>query len=94
MVVTYNNQQYKVTPIANGHLWRLSSVERPRESVVLNRQQMIIAGLEHAIDSGTPDFNKARAAQNKIVIARFLQDEHMWHQAIQEYHQATGRGFH
>ncbi|MGK9173219.1 host cell division inhibitory peptide Kil [Yokenella regensburgei] len=40
--------------------------------------------------SSTIDLNKARAAQNKIVIARFLGDAHMWHQAVQEYGQATG----
>lgn len=90
MTVTHNGQQYKVTPIANGTLWRLTSVLHPRESVVLNRDQMVIAGLSDAIAPCTANINKARAAQNKIVIARFLGDEHMWHQAVQEFHQATG----
>ncbi len=90
MEVTHNNQQYKVTPIANGTLWRLTSVEHPRESLVLNRNQMVIAGLSHVVEPGPVDLNKVRAAQNKIVIARFLGDDLMWSQAVQEYHQATG----
>jgi len=91
MVVTHNNQQYKVTPLANGSLWRLTSIKHPRESVVLNREQMSVAGLLEKVSSHcTVDLNKARAAQNKIVIARFLGDAHMWHQAVQEYGQATG----
>jgi hypothetical protein len=44
MEITHNNHQYKVTPMANGSLWRLTLVG-PRESVVLNRDQMVIAGL-------------------------------------------------
>jgi hypothetical protein len=31
-----------------------------------------------------------RAAQNKIVIARFLGDALMWTKAVEEYRQATG----
>jgi hypothetical protein len=45
MIITLNNHQYKVTPMANGSLWRLTLVDSPRESVVLNRDQMVIAGL-------------------------------------------------
>lgn len=90
MVVTHNNQQYKVTPLANGSLWRLSLVGSPRDSVVLNREQMVIAGLSDAITVRTVDLNRVRAAQNKIVIALFLEDAHMWHQAVQEFHHAAG----
>ena len=90
MIVTHNNQQYKVTPIANGTLWRLTLVDSPRESVVLNRDQMVIAGLSHVIEPGPVDLNQVRAAQNKIVIARFLEDDLMWHQAVEQYRQATG----
>jgi hypothetical protein len=74
MIITLNNHQYKVTPMANGSLWRLTLVDSPRESVVLNRDQMVIAGLGHVIDKSIVDLNKVRAAQNKIVIARFLGD--------------------
>lgn len=90
MIVTHNNHQYKVTPMANGSLWRLTLVDSPRESVVLNRDQMVIAGLGHVIDKSIVDLNKVRAAQNKIVIARFLGDELMWTKAVEEYRQATG----
>ena len=90
MEITHNNHQYKVTPMANGTLWRLTLVDSPRESVVLNRDQMVIAGLGHVIDKSIVDLNKVRAAQNKIVIARFLGDELMWTKAVEEYRQATG----
>ncbi len=90
MEITHNNHQYKVTPMANGSLWRLTSVDNPRESVVLNRDQMVIAGLGHVIDKSIVDLNKVRAAQNKIVIARFLGDDLMWTKAVEEYRQATG----
>ncbi|MDU7134931.1 MAG: hypothetical protein E6325_26605 [Enterobacteriaceae bacterium] len=90
MEITHNNHQYKVTPMANGTLWRLTLVDSPRESVVLNRDQMVIAGLGHVIEKSIVDLNKVRAAQNKIVIARFLGDELMWTKAVEEYRQATG----
>ena len=90
MEITHNNHQYKVTPMANGSLWRLTLVDNPRESVVLNRDQMVIAGLGHVIEKSIVDLNKVRAAQNKIVIARFLGDELMWTKAVEEYRQATG----
>lgn len=90
MEITHNNHQYKVTPMANGSLWRLTSVDNPRESVVLNRDQMVIAGLGHVIEKSIVDLNKVRAAQNKIVIARFLGDDLMWTKAVEEYRQATG----
>ncbi|WP_312974068.1 hypothetical protein [Atlantibacter sp.] len=94
MEVTHNNKQYKAVPLANGSLWRLTSVERPRESVVLNREQMIIAGLGHVVESQVPDLNKVRAAQNKIVIALFLEDDRMWKEAVEQYRQASGRTLH
>ncbi|QLS67810.1 host cell division inhibitory peptide Kil [Citrobacter sp. RHBSTW-00881] len=51
---------------------------------------MVIAGLGHVIEKSIVDLNKVRAAQNKIVIARFLGDELMWTKAVEEYRQATG----
>ncbi|MGK9173354.1 host cell division inhibitory peptide Kil [Yokenella regensburgei] len=51
---------------------------------------MVIAGLSEAITVRTVDLNRVRAAQNKIVIALFLEDAHMWHQAVQEFHYAAG----
>ncbi|WP_313051781.1 host cell division inhibitory peptide Kil [Atlantibacter hermannii] len=94
MEVTHNNKQYKAVPMANGSLWRLTSLERPRESVVLNRSQMIIAGLGHVVESQVLDLNKVRAAQNKIVIALFLEDDRMWKEAVEQYRLASGRTLH
>lgn len=90
MNITHNNHQYKVTPMANGTLWRLTLVDTPRDSIVLNRDQMVMAGLSHVIKPSVIDLNKVRAAQNKIVIARFLGDGLMWTKAVEEYRQATG----
>lgn len=90
MIITLNNHQYKVTPMANGSLWRLTLVDSPRESVVLNRDQMLKAGLGYVVEPAIVDLNEVRAAQNKIVIARFLGDELMWKKAVEQYARATG----
>ena len=39
MTVTHNGKQYTASKL-NDNEWRLSSVEKPRESITLNRQQM------------------------------------------------------
>lgn len=44
MTITHNGKQYTVTEL-NDNEWRLSSVDKPRESITLNRQQMAFAGL-------------------------------------------------
>lgn len=44
MTVTHNGKQYTVTEL-NDNEWRLSSVDKPRESITLNRWQMHVAGL-------------------------------------------------
>lgn len=90
MEIIHNSTRYKVTPLANGSLWRLVSTEHPRESVILTRDQMVKAGLGYVLEPVIVDVNKVRAAQNKIVIARFLQDDLMWYHAVQEFRQATG----
>lgn len=50
MVVTHNNQQYKVTKQSSDE-WRLTSVEKPREYVALSTRQMCIAGFSHIVES-------------------------------------------
>lgn len=44
MTVTHNGRQYTVRKVT-GNVWRLTSVDRPRESLTLNRWQMHTAGL-------------------------------------------------
>lgn len=44
MTVTHNGKQYTASKL-NDNEWKLSSVDKPRESITLNRQQMHVAGL-------------------------------------------------
>lgn len=44
MTVTYNGKQYTASKL-NDNEWKLSSVDKPRESITMNRQQMAYAGL-------------------------------------------------
>lgn len=44
MTVTHNGKQYTVRKVT-GNVWRLTSVEKPRESITLDRAQMAYAGL-------------------------------------------------
>lgn len=90
MVVTHNNQQYKVKPVANGSLWRLTSADSPREGIVLTSRQMAVAGFGELVSNREINLNRVMAAENKIVIAMFLEDNLMWHQAVQELHMASG----
>ena len=50
MKVTHNNQQYNVTRQSDGE-WRLTSVEKPRESITLSSQQMRVAGFGHIVEA-------------------------------------------
>lgn len=49
MTVTHNGKQYTASKL-NDNEWRLSSVEKPRESITLNRQQMAFAGLLEQVE--------------------------------------------
>lgn len=42
--VTHNGKQYTVSRMADGHHWQLTSVDKPREKITINRWQMHIAG--------------------------------------------------
>ncbi|MFV5926737.1 hypothetical protein ACLIKC_06605 [Klebsiella aerogenes] len=44
MTVTHNGKQYNASKL-NDNEWRLSSVDKPRESLTMNRAQMAYAGL-------------------------------------------------
>lgn len=50
--VTHNKQQYSVTKQSQDE-WRLTSVERPRDSITLSAQHMREAGFGHIVDSDT-----------------------------------------
>ena len=49
MTVTHNGKQYTVTEL-NDNEWRLSSVDKPRESFTMNRHQMQLAGLLEQVE--------------------------------------------
>ncbi|EID7959684.1 hypothetical protein LCF16_003979 [Salmonella enterica] len=49
-VVTHKGKHYTVRPLADGHHWRLSEVDCPRNSFTLNRDQMKLAGFENAME--------------------------------------------
>ncbi|WP_435367339.1 hypothetical protein [Lelliottia amnigena] len=93
--VTHNNKQYTVTKLANGHSWQLAEVENPRNKLVLNRDQMIIAGFAHVVN-GMPSFNQfqLKAAQNKALIARTIGDGAMWVSAYNDMKKAIGYPWH
>lgn len=50
MTVTHQNQQYTVTRQSDDE-WRLTSVEKPRESITLSSQHMRKAGFGHIVES-------------------------------------------
>lgn len=49
MTVTHNGKQYTASKL-NDNEWRLSSVDKPRETITLNRQQMAYAGLLEQVE--------------------------------------------
>ncbi|WP_072036737.1 hypothetical protein [Leclercia adecarboxylata] len=49
MTVTHNGKQYTASKL-NENEWKLSSVDNPRESITLNRQQMAYAGLLEQVE--------------------------------------------
>lgn len=95
MTVTHNSRQYTVTRMADGHHWQLTEVGNPRNKLRLNRDQMILAGFGHVVES-EPTFNQFRlqAAQNKAVIARGIGDGDMWMSAYNDMKAAIGYPWH
>lgn len=51
MTVTHNGRQYTVTKMADGAIYRLVSVEKPREQLTLTAFQMRISGLLEQVEA-------------------------------------------
>ncbi len=49
MTVTHNGKQYHASKL-NDDEWQLSSVDKPREKITMNRWQMHIAGLLQQVE--------------------------------------------
>ncbi|WP_336658042.1 hypothetical protein [Leclercia adecarboxylata] len=49
MTVTHNGKQYTASKL-NDNEWKLSSVDKPRETLTLNRAQMAFAGLLEQVE--------------------------------------------
>lgn len=49
MTVTHNGKQYTAKKL-NDNEWRLSSVDKPREKITMNRWQMDFAGLLQQVE--------------------------------------------
>lgn len=49
MTVTHNGKQYTASKL-NDNEWRLSSVDKPRETITLDRSQMAYAGLLEQVE--------------------------------------------
>jgi len=49
MIVTHNGKQYTASKL-NDNEWRLSSVDKPRETLTLDRAQMAYAGLLEQVE--------------------------------------------
>lgn len=94
-IVTHKGRQYTVRKLADGYHWRLSEVCCPNNGFTFNRDNMILAGFGHIVESReTVDINQARAAQSKAAIAEYIGSEAMWNQAADQFRQATGRELH
>ena len=50
MTVTHQNRKYTVTRQSQQE-WRLTSVEKPRESITLSSQQMRVAEFGHVLEA-------------------------------------------
>lgn len=92
MKVTHNGTEYNVSKLACGYEWRLTDVNNPRSSIVLNADQMALAGLP--TETTVIDLGATQAAQSKAAIAQYLGDDVMWQQAKDKYLSATGRALH
>lgn len=49
MTVTHNGKQYTASKL-NDNEWKLSSVDKPREKITMNRQQMDLAELLQRVE--------------------------------------------
>lgn len=49
MTVTHNGKQYNASKL-NDNEWKLTSVDNPRESLTMSRQQMALAGLLEQVE--------------------------------------------
>ena len=49
MKVTHNGKQYHASKL-NDNEWQLSSVDKPRDKITMNRWQMHIAGLLQQVE--------------------------------------------
>lgn len=95
MTVTHNGKLYHVAQMADRLHWRLTEIGAPRNSVTLNRDQMLIAGFGHIVEH-KPTFKQfqLKAAQNKAVIARGIGDGAMWMSAYNDMKAAIGYPWH
>ena len=90
MTVTHNGKQYNVERMADRLHWRLSELGKPRNTAILNRDQMVLAGLGHVVQEPTVDTKNLRAALSKKAIARYLDDPDMLEQANEAQRKALG----
>lgn len=90
--VNHNGTEYTIAIMADHYHWKLTEVDSPRQSIVLNADQMKLAGL--LSDAPVIDINKVREAQGKAVIAQHIGDEAMWQQANEKFKSAVGRPLH
>lgn len=90
--VTHNGTEYTIAIMADHYHWKLTEVDSPRQSIVLNADQMKLAGL--LTDAPVIDLGATQAAQSKAAIAQYLGDDVMWQQAKDTYLSATGRSLH
>lgn len=88
MIVTHNNHQYKVTPMANQSFWHLTRVDSPREGFTVNRDWLVNHGYWPMVEQARIDANNLRAAQNKAVIAAGIGDPDMWNGASMQLKRA------
>lgn len=88
MIVTHNNHQYKVTPMANQSFWRLTRVDSPREGFTVNRDWLVNHGYWQQVEQARIDANNLRAARNKAVIAAGIRDYGMYAEASEEFRMA------
>ena len=90
MTVTHNGKLYHVSKMADGYTWRLTEIGAPRNSVTLNRDQMLIAGFGHIVEQCIVDTKNLRAALSKKAIARYLDNAEMLEQANEAQRKALG----
>jgi|GEM_PF-293077 len=65
MQVIHNNQQYKVSRLGPDE-WRLTSVEKPRESITMSAQHMNVAGFQQFTNAPVTDLARQPAQQQAV----------------------------